>query len=305
MAEDIEVEANGAGTGEGHPPSFATHLQGSPPEGAEVRPGAERPQWLPPVAISAFSACLALATIALVFGPLKGAGPVRLLIPQWEMLVIFGLLWVAALWARVSVHYRGNTTTLELDAVPMSIGLVFLSPSLLVLGCAAGAAFVYAGVHRQRPIKVLFNVASHAFCAAVAAVTFRELVGGQSAVSLRGWAAIAAALSAREIIATIDIGVVTRLAGQTKERGAGSQFTTQAMFFAASACLAIVVLDALWFSLRAMVPLVLVAALIIVAYRGYTRPHPPIRLAATPLRLQSGSGRRQPRALIHERGGPA
>ena len=43
------------------------------------------------------------------------------------------------------------------------------------------------------------------------------------------------------------------------------------MFFASSTCLAIVVLDALWFNLRAMVPLVLVAAMIIVAYRGYTR----------------------------------
>ena len=43
------------------------------------------------------------------------------------------------------------------------------------------------------------------------------------------------------------------------------------MLIAASICLAFVVLDAAWFDPWATVPLLLVAALIIVAYRGYAR----------------------------------
>jgi diguanylate cyclase (GGDEF)-like protein len=43
------------------------------------------------------------------------------------------------------------------------------------------------------------------------------------------------------------------------------------MLMAASMCLPFVVLDAAWFSLWATVPLILVAALIILAYRGYAR----------------------------------
>ena len=271
MGEVEEVEGHGAGAGAGIEPNLIAELPGPLQADAQLQTAAERPKWLTSAAINGFSACLALATIALLFGPLRGTGPVRLLVPQWQMFAIFIALWVAALWAPVELHYRGNTTAIELDAVPLSVGLVFLSPTLLELGCVAGAVFVFTAVYRQRPTKLFFNVASHAICAAVAAVTFRAILGGHSPVSLRGWAALTVALFAREIIVTINLGTVTRLAGQTAERRTGSRFVTQAMFFASSTCLAIVVLDALWFSLRAMVPLVLVAAMIIVAYRGYTR----------------------------------
>ncbi len=232
----------------------------------------EQTAWRAMVAINVFSALLALAAVTLlVFGPLSGAGPIRHLIPQPEMLAVFCVLWAAAIWAPVSVHYRGNTGIIVLDAVPLIMGLVFLSPSLVVLGCVVAETFVMAVVHRQPLFKIFFNAASVAFSTAVAAVIFRELLGTQSPVSLRGWAAVVAALCAKELISTFNFRLVTRLAGQTTERRTGSQLTTRVMFLAANVCLAIVVLDAVWFSLRAIIPFVLVAALIIVAYRGYTR----------------------------------
>ena len=220
---------------------------------------------------SLFATCLALGAAALCLGPLKGAGPVKLLVPQWEMMTLFCVLWVTALLAPVSLHHRGNTESIELDAVPLSIGLVFLSPSLLIVGCAVGTAFVIAGIRRQAPSKVFFNAASDAFGAAVAIVTFRGVLGAQSAVSLRGWAAIAAGLIVRELISDVDVALVTRLAGRTAEHRTSAQFTAQTLFLMSNVCLAIVVLDALWVSLRATVPLFLIAASIIVAYRGYTR----------------------------------
>ena len=108
--------------------------------------------------------------------------------------------WAAALWAPVDLHYRGNTATMELDAVPISMGLVFLSPRLVVVGSVIATIVVYAVINRQRPVKVFFNVASTAFCASVAAIIFRELLARQSPASLRGWAALAAALLAKEVI---------------------------------------------------------------------------------------------------------
>jgi diguanylate cyclase (GGDEF)-like protein len=223
------------------------------------------------VAINAFSTFLALATAALAFVPLWGAEAIRLLLPEWEMFAVFLVFWVLTLAAPVSMHYRGNTRTMELDAVPLSIGLAFLSPNLMVLGCVIGATIVFAAVHRQAPFKVFFNVASIGAAVATAAVVFRELLGDHSPVSLQGWAALLSGLIAKELIAVVNVKVVTRLAGQAPEGRTASQFMTHAMFFAAGVCLSIVMLDALWFSLRAMIPLILVAALIILAYRGYAR----------------------------------
>ena len=62
------------------------------------------------ISVYAFTAALGLAAIALVWwGPLHGAGPVRELLPQPAMFVVVCVLWAAAGWAPVSLHYGGNS----------------------------------------------------------------------------------------------------------------------------------------------------------------------------------------------------
>ena len=262
---DTKKVSQSGSVDQGHPPL-------APGDSVDVARAPNRPHWLPSLAINAFSSALAFATAALVLvGPLHGEGPLRLLIPQPEMLTLFCVLWAAAILAPISLHYRGNTNLMVLDAVPMFIGLVFLSPLLLVLGCVGTEAFVRSVVRRQPPVKVAFNVASVGFGATIAAVIFRELLGGHSPVSLRGWGAAAAALCAIAVIMELNVRFVTMLNGRTTERRTGSQLTTEVMLVAVNVCLAIVVLDAVWFDMWATVPLLLVAVLIIAAYRGYTR----------------------------------
>ena len=250
------------------------HSQPSPPtsliEQGDAASG-ERTGGFGPVAIYLFSGILALATAALVLGPLYGEGPVRHLMPQAGMLALFCVLWAAAVWAPVSLHYRGNTYLFVLDAVPMLLGLVFLSPALFVLAIVATEGFVLGVVRRQPPLKVAFNVPSVGLSAAVSAVVFRELLGTHNPVSVVGWAASVAGLCAAAIVLSVNLRVVTKLNGQTVERRTGSYISTQALMTAASICLAIVVLDAAWFDVWTVIPLLLVAALIIIAYRGYSR----------------------------------
>ena len=95
-------------------------------------------------------------------------------------------------------RYRCTTAatprTIELDAVPdLDRAGRSSRRNSSVMGCVVGAAFVYAVVHRQRPLKLFFNVASTPPASPSAAVVFRELLGGQSPVSLHGWGALAAA----------------------------------------------------------------------------------------------------------------
>jgi diguanylate cyclase (GGDEF)-like protein len=249
---------------------------GTPPAAGDAGGEARRPErsrWLIAAAIYAFCGALALTTVVLCFkGPLNGAGPIRVLIPEPAMFAIVGVLWVAAVWAPVSLHYRGNTYLFALEEVPLLLGFVFLSPNLLVLSAVCAVAFACTVLRRQALLKVVFNVTSAGPSVAIAAIVYREILGAHSPVSLWGWAAAAAGLIASEITMSLALPVVTKLNGQTADRRTGLvQLTTQALLMAASICLALVVLDAAWFDAWATVPLLLVAALIIGAYRGYSR----------------------------------
>ena len=222
--------------------------------------------------INSFSATLAVLTGVLLFaGPLRDAVAVHPKIPQPAMFVILCVMWAAAAWCPVELHYRGNTYLAELEEVPMLLGLVFLSPNLLILCVVCAETFVRAWPRRQPAVKLFFNVASGAVSVVLAVIVYRELLGSSGPVSFRGWIAAAAALVTSTVATGIAVRIVIKLNGQTTERRTAVQFTTTAMLVAANICLSFVVLDLAWFSLWATIPLVLVAVLIVGAYSGYTR----------------------------------
>ena len=91
--------------------------------------------------------------------------------------------------------------------------------------------------------------------------------------------------------------------GQTAERRTGIiVLALEAMLTTASICLAFVFFDAAWFDPWAALPLLLVAGLVIGAYRGYSRSLVALCLSTAPLRLQSHHRFGESRALVHERG---
>ena len=233
----------------------------------------ERPAWQISASIYAFTTALALLTVGLcLWGPLQGLGPVREILPQAAMAVGIAVLWTAADSMPVSFHFRGNTYLWALEDAPVLIGLVFLSPNILVLSTAGAALFVFAFVRRQALVKTTFNVASTALQTAVAAVIFREILGTHSPVSLVGWVASVTALCSTLIVSPLALRVVTRLAGQPPKKQSGRfLLAIQAMLAAANICLALALFDAAWFDPWTILPLLVVAALIIGAYRGYAR----------------------------------
>ena len=240
---------------------------------SEAARSRERPRWQVSAAIYSFSFTLALVTAALCLkGPLRGLGPLRDVIPQGEMFIVVCVLWAITDWVPVSLHYRGNTFLWVLEDVPRVIGLVFLSPNLLVLSTVCGVVFIFLVIRRQAMLKLTFNVVSTALATALAAVVFRELLGTHSPVSLVGWAAMAAALISAQIVAQLALRVVTLLAGQTAKKQSGILvLAINAMLIAVSICLALAFLDAAWLDPWTTLPLALVVALVIVTYRAYTR----------------------------------
>ncbi len=237
-----------------------------------VAPQSEGLSWHALIAVYAYSATLALATIALLLrGPLHTMGPVRVLIPEPAMCAVVCVVWAVALWAPVSMHHRGNTYLMSLEDVPLLLGLVFLSPPLLVLASIVAAAFVFLVVRRQPLNKVCFNVAAGGLGVAVSDFVYREILGTHSAVSPWGWAAAIAALAVNAMAMTVMVLIMAKLYGHATERRTGPQLLIHATIVAASMCLAFVVFDAAWMNIWATVPVLLVAILVIAVYRNYTR----------------------------------
>ncbi len=126
-------------------------------------------------------------------------------------------------------------------------------------------------MRKQAFYKVFFNMATGGLSAAVAAIVFREILGGHSAAGFWGWVAGVPALCVAAIITNVTVVIMARLLGQTTERRTAPQILFNAVLTTASVCLAFVVLDAALLNVWAMVPVLLVGALLIAAYRGYTR----------------------------------
>ncbi len=187
------------------------------------------------------------------------------------MFAVVCVLWAAVFWVPVSLHHRGNTILLFFEEVPLLLGLVFLSPTLLVLASVVSTAFVFVVLHKQAFHKVFFNLATGGLSAAVAALVFRAILGAHSAVGIWGWVAAVPALCVGAIITNVTVVIMARLLGQTTERRTAPQILFNAVLTTASVCLAFVVLDAALLNVWAMVPVLLVGALLIAAYRGYTR----------------------------------
>ena len=224
-------------------------------------------------AIVAYSSLLGgVAVLIFTQSALPQAGPIRVLLPQPAMLVVVCVLWAAAVLAPVSFHYRGNTNIVTQDQIAMLIGFVFLAPWLFMVGCVVVTdTLVLAAIYRQRPVKLFFNMATIGLANIMALVLYRAVLGTHSPVSVRGWGAATLALVTVAVVSEFNVRVVTRLNGQISERRTASHLTVQAMLSAAGICLAYLVLNTAWFDPTATVPLMLVAALLIAAYRGYTR----------------------------------
>jgi diguanylate cyclase (GGDEF)-like protein len=263
MGETIVAKPDGA---------RAQSEPGDRPNTPDTAPAPSDSRWLVSAAIYVIAAMLALGALALLtLGPLHGAMPIRQPIPAPAMFALVLLLFVAAVWAPVELPYRGNSLTFALDSAPIILGLVFLRPSLLTLSAACAETIVYALTRRSPLIKFVLNVSLIAFATALSALVYREILAGHGPLSVRGWAAAALALAAAVIVPNVVVRIVSAIYGLTSEHRTGSQWMFEALLSLTSICLALVVLDAAWFELWATVPLLIVAALIVVAYRGYTR----------------------------------
>ena len=148
--------------------------------------------------------------------------PVRqLAIPWWALATGFFL----AECAVVHVHLRRETHTMSLSELPLVLGLFAVSPLGLVTAQLVGMAAALVFYRRQRPLKIVFNLAQSALGTALAVASFRALVAHHDPLEPVGWLG---ALAAASLAAVIGVVLVAAAMSLAEERPTIERVTTTA-----------------------------------------------------------------------------
>jgi diguanylate cyclase (GGDEF)-like protein len=169
----------------------------------------------------------------------------------------------------VHLEFRRHAHSFLLSELPLVLGLYLLSPPELVLARLAGSAAVLVLHRRQAATKLAFNLALFLFETCLAASVFALLRGDQP-LGPRGWAAALLATLTVDLAGALVVVTAVSLYERAWQwriwpevAGAG------ALAAVANTSLALVAVLTLAADPRAGALLLVVAAVLLLAYRGY------------------------------------
>jgi diguanylate cyclase (GGDEF)-like protein len=152
-----------------------------------------------PLRVEIFIATLGIAGAAAWFG-LGDQQPYSSLlefpVAWWCVVAVF---FAAEGWA-VHVHFRRESHSISLNEIALVPGLLFLGSHELIAAHLLGAGAALVIVRRQRPTKLLFNLAGFVATTSAAIAIFHALVQSASLSEPRLWAAVVAACLASSLI---------------------------------------------------------------------------------------------------------
>jgi diguanylate cyclase (GGDEF)-like protein len=212
------------------------------------------------------SASLAAAAVAVYLLGIRHlptlAAPLAL--EWWIVAAGFGIAEILV----VHLQFRRDTHSFSLSEIPLIVGLYFLRPELLLLALLLGSGAALAFHRRQPLVKLAFNLSNLAFTTGLAVIVFRAILQFADPIGPFGWGATIIAAILADVVSLVMIsGAIALATGKrsqlTKLVGSGSI----ASFF--NTCLGLVTVTVLWIRADAIwLPLVL-AALMVGAYRIY------------------------------------
>jgi diguanylate cyclase (GGDEF)-like protein len=219
-----------------------------------------------PLLVAAAVMAIVAATLH-VAAPAFVAPPSELVAPAWA--VALGFL-VADL-LRVPLRARGDSPVVSLAQIPLLVGVVALTPSMLVAARLTGAAVGSASrTPRPAPRTVAFDLALAYLETATVIVAYRMLLAGRSPVSLTGLSVGFTALVVGSLVSA-PAATLTRAATQ---RGEGSDVALRSLALTIGASIGVsgvaaAALAALWAEPVVLVPLLLVSAAVLWELRSH------------------------------------
>jgi diguanylate cyclase (GGDEF)-like protein len=213
----------------------------------------------------------ALGAGAVVFWTviLKGTVPspvVETWMPWWSVALIFYLGEAFV----VHVQLRREAHTISLGEAGLVLGLYVLSPTGLLVAALTGVACALVLVRRQRPARLVFNLAQLAVTTGVALIVFRAVSGLGDPFGPAGWVGVMLGAVAASLTGILLVTVVIAIAEGSFD--IGRMRVPGAVSFVATVAVANVMLIAITLvraDPAALVLLLLPAAIAVVAFRAY------------------------------------
>ena len=215
------------------------------------------------------TAFLFVAGFLIYFWWLRPMGPAvgPMLLPWWAVAIAFAVTDVFV----VHLHTRRDAVSFSLSEIPLVVGLFLANPISLVLGRVAGGMAALVIHRRQSGLKLAFNLGQFfLFEGALPLVIFRVVLGTHSPTSMWGWAAAYCAVLSTNLFS----GLAISLAGVINRSMPLDALALRALgggLIAAlgNVSLALVAVLIFWHDASSSWLLLVVVAVLYVAYRGY------------------------------------
>ena len=239
----------------------------------------------PTCASGLFTGLLWAGGIGLYFFAVRDLAPIEapIRVSWWMLAVAFALTEVFV----AHVSYRDDAQTYSLSEVPLLVGLCFATPAGLVAGRLLGALVALTVHRRQSGLKLAFNLGLFLLLdGCVAQVVFRALLQGHEPLHPLGWAAAYATLMLTDTLSGLAIALVTLLHQGTLPASAVRRDLAFGLLVAiVNVTIGLITVTMLWYDPPAFVLLLVVAGIMVLAYRGYVSLDRDVRAAAAPLLL--------------------
>jgi GAF domain-containing protein len=196
-----------------------------------------------------------------------GAGPAPVRAPWW----ILALAFAASEVYVIHLQFRRDAHSISLSELPIIVGLVFATPTSLIL-CHLLGAGVTLVVHRRQPLlKLIFNLSKFTIEACVGVLAFRAVLGHSTTLGPRLWAAAFAATVTVALLSALSVTLVMSLhVGRLQPQQMPRVMAAGVVIAVVNSSVGLVSVTALWNDARAAWLLLIVAVVVLIAFRAYS-----------------------------------
>jgi diguanylate cyclase (GGDEF)-like protein len=216
-----------------------------------------------PLLVAALAVAAAVATAAIAPLP-ERTSPFT--VPWWLLAALFCVAEICV----VHVQFRREAQSFSLSEVPLVIGLFFDRPLTVVLAYLLGGAVALTLHRRQSRLKLAFNLSNFTLAAAVAVALFAWLApSGSSTGNLGALAALAAVVVAGTLQTATFVVVLFLSEGFIDRSGLATNFGLAMLGTVINTCLALIVVNLMWFHPQVVWLLAVPVAGVALSYRAY------------------------------------
>ena len=248
-----------------------------------------RQRWGPATKTVGLAAAVSTLALAALWSRLRWFTPIdHFRVAWWALAVGFAL----GEFIGFHLEIRREAISFTLTELPLTVGLFFASPSALVVGHVIGSTAVLVLREHQPLRKVVLNVGAFLAESTLAIFVFYSLPFSRDVHQPTAWLAAIAALAAGAV--AVFVTVATAMHWHGAPLRLVQMFVTGIVTSVTNTSLAIVAVVTAVSNPMALIPLGIVAAVVIVAYRSHSslnQRHASLRLLYDFVQMVSGSRR--------------